>query len=231
MAMAIPAAIGLGSSLFSGLSGKSAAKKQDRRAEEQYQALLPLIKAQTEGSQYALGQSKGFLGGAQQALTDLGGFWKPLAFGNRSAINQFLAPERRAINQGYQSSQENIARFAPRGGGRVSSMARADIGRQGQLSDLVFGARKEGAGQMGNLAQLLGSLGTNTLQAGLGGGQQAFNLLGGQQNRAFAANQIAGQGMAGVGQSLGRFLSDLFNKGGSASKSGLSGAGSMWPQN
>jgi hypothetical protein len=211
MAAAIPAVAGLGGSLFSGLSGKGAAKRQQKLAEQQMAMLKPLIEAQIAGSQYALGQSKGFLGGAQQALTDLGGFWRPLAFGDRSAIDQFLAPERRSINQGYQAAQENLARFAPRGGGRVSSLARADIGRQGQLSDLVFGSRREGASQMGNLAQLLGSLGTSTLSAGLQGGQSAFNLLGDQQNRAFQANQLAGQGMAGVGQSLGRFLDALFN--------------------
>lgn len=209
MPAAIPAAVGLGGSIIGGISGKGAAKKQQKLAEQQMAMMKPLLDAQIAGSQYALTQSKPFLEGAGQAATDLQNFWKPLVSGNRSAIDQFLAPERRAINQGYKSVSKNLATFGPRGGGRVSSLANADIARQGALSDLVFGARKTGANQLESLAQLLGSLGTSTLSAGLSGGQQGFNLLNAQQNRAYDAANRAGGGAASMGQALGNFLGSL----------------------
>lgn len=209
MPAAIPAAVGLGGSIIGGISGKGAAKKQQKLAEQQMAMMKPLLDAQIAGSQYALTQSKPFLEGAGQAATDLQNFWKPLVSGNRSAIDQFLAPERRAINQGYKSVSKNLATFGPRGGGRVSSLANADIARQGALSDLVFGARKTGANQLESLAQLLGSLGTSTLSAGLSGGQQGFNLLNAQQNRAYDAANRAGGGAASMGQALGSFLGSL----------------------
>lgn len=209
MPSAIPAAVGLGGSIIGGISGKGAAKKQQKLAEQQMAMMKPLLDAQIAGSQYALTQSKPFLEGAGQAATDLQNFWKPLVSGNRSAIDQFLAPERRAINQGYKSVSKNLATFGPRGGGRVSSLANADIARQGALSDLVFGARKTGANQLESLAQLLGSLGTSTLSAGLSGGQQGFNLLDAQQNRAYDAANRAGRGAALMGQALGSFLGSL----------------------
>lgn len=222
MPQAIPAAIGLGGSIFSGISGKSAAKKQEKLAREQMAMIQPLIQAQVEGSKFALDQSKPFLKGAGQAAQDLQGFWRPLAFGDRSAIDQFLSPERRAINQGYQNQANYLARFAPPGS-RVSALARANNQRQGQLSELVFGARKEGANQLGNLAQLLGSLGTSTLSSGLGGGGNAMQLLAGQQNRAFQTSRDAASSLGGLGKSLGSFVSSLFDDMGWGKKGDSSG--------
>lgn len=210
MAAAIPAALGLGGSVVGGISGKKAAKKEEKRYQEQMAMMKPLLEAQMAGSKFALDQSKPYLAGAAQGATDLQNFWNPLMKGDRSAIDSFLAPERRAINQGYKATQQNLAQFAPRGGGRVSGLAAADTARQGQLNDLVFGARQKAAGANFDIAQLLGNLGTNTLSAGLSGGQQGFNLLNQQGNRAFAAGNQASDALGGIGTSLGGFLAEIF---------------------
>lgn len=209
MAAAIPAAIGLGSSALGGIFGKGAAKKQEKLQREQYEMLKPLLAAQAEGGKYALSTSKPFIEGAGKGIMDLQNFWKPLLSGDRSAIDAFLAPERRALNQGYNAASKNLATFAPRGGGRVSAMAGLDNARQGQLTDLVFGARREAANQSGNLAQMLGGLGTNTLQVGMGAGNNLASLLNSQSNRAMAARESAGQNMAELGEGLGKFLGGL----------------------
>lgn len=210
MAAAIPAAIGLGGSVIGGISGKGAAKRQERLAREQMAQLKPLLDLQIQTGQYALGQSKPYITGAGQALTDLqNNFYKPLAFGNRSAIDAFLAPERRSINQGYRSVANNITSRAPRGSA-VSALVEADMQRQGQLSDLVFNARRTGAQGMGQTATQLGSLGTGLLGAGLGAGQQGLSLLQGQQQRAQNASQRSRESMGQLGQSLGSFLGQLF---------------------
>lgn len=220
----VPAAIGLGGSIFSGISGKRAAKKQAQQAAEQYAMLKPLLEAQVKGGQQAIqtgnqqiGQGAGYLSGAQTGLHDLKKFWQPLVSGDRSAIDAFLAPERRAINQGYQATAQNLFRMAPRGGGRVSALANADMNRQGALNDLVFGARREGANQMKDLNQSQGQLGlgqmgvgANVLGQGLNAGQTLAGIYGNQTARADRASAGAGQQLGDLGQSLGSFLTDLF---------------------
>lgn len=220
MATAIPAIAGLGGSIIGGISGKKAAKKEDKRYQEQMAMMKPLIEAQTKGSQFALDQSKPYLQGAAQGVNDLQNFWSPLMKGDRSAIDQFLSPERRAINQGFQSTQQNLSRMAPRGGGRISALAGADVARQGQMSDLIFGGRQKAAGANFDLAQLLGSLGTSTLSAGLSGGQQGMNLLNMQNNRSMQTNTQAADALGGIGNSLGGFLATIFGNKGSKGSGG-----------
>lgn len=233
MASAIPAALGLGGSLIGGISGKGAAKKQEKLARDQMaqqQKQFDQIWGKlTPGLDYAMETSKPFLQGASQGIADLRKFWQPLVIGDRSAIDQFLAPERSAINQGYASTVGNLARMAPRGGGRVSALAGADVRRQGAMNDLVFGARKEGAGQLKDLAALGGQLGTSTLNTAVG---PLAGLLSGAANRQQGASQYLGdiygsrsQGLGGIGQSLGGFLADLFKGGGSKSGGSPGGIG------
>ena len=230
MPAAIPAAVGVGGSIIGGIQGKGAAKRQEKLAREQMAMLKPLLDLQTQTGQFALNQSKPFIAGAGQGLQDLQQkFYKPLAFGNRSAIDAFLAPERRAINQGYRNVQGNAARFAPRGGGRTSSLVNADWQRQGQLSDLVFNARRQGAQGFGQTSQELGALGTGLLGAGLGAGQQGLSLLQNQQGLAQRASENSGQQLAGIGQGLGSLLGMIFKpKGGGAASSGGGGLGDLF---
>lgn len=176
-----------------------------------------------------------YLTGASTALDDLQKFYRPFMFDGQRAIdrflpsaqrtNQLMAPEFGNINQGFRSASENIARFAPRGGGRVSTLARADIDRQKGLSDAFFqgrqglgdralGAAFQGAGGQQNVAQLLQSLGLGQGQLGLGTIGQGLNtinsgtsLLGTKgglaQNSLAQALQALGIG-GQAGESLGR---------------------------
>lgn len=206
----IPAAVGLGSSIFGGIKGNKAAKKQQQQADAQMALIKPLMEAQVAGSKYALDTSKPFLQGASQGIADVQKFWQPLMSGNRTAIDQFLSPERRAINSGYDATAQALSKFGPRGGGRISALAKADTKRQGDLSDLVFGGRTKAADTMRDLAGMQGGLGVSTLGAGLSGGSQAYNLFSGLQNRADGARAGANQAWGDVGSSLGTFLTDLF---------------------
>lgn len=220
MPQAIPAAIGLGGSVIGGIQGKGAAKRQERLAREQLELIKPLLQNQVESGRFALDESRPAIRGARKGIEDLRDkFYKPLAFGDRSAINAFLSPERRAINQGYRSSLDTVARFAPRGGGRVSSMIRADQDRQGRLSDLVFNARRAGAEGFGAQNAQLGSLGTTTLGAGLSSGSTLNSLLQNQQGLAQRASENSGEQLAGIGNALGGFLGQIF-KPSSGMKSG-----------
>jgi hypothetical protein len=283
MAAAIPAAIGVGSSIVGGIKGKGAAKKQQQLAEQQRRDLLPLIQAQVLASTFGLdtarrlfpeaesmfrqifsdsqGQfekgnqdydrllgdaeresgeltSKGrgfldssdsYLKGASTAISDLQNFYKPfMQSGN--AIDRFLpsarrtreqlAPEFGEINRGFDAAQQAAGTFAPRGGGRISTLARGDLNRQSQLSDTFFKGRQnlrdtglnaafQSAGGQGNVIQLLKDLGLGTGQLGLGTIGAGTSLLGtkgglamGAKNNALNSLQTglsASQGLGGLG--------------------------------
>lgn len=215
-------AIGLGGSIVGGISGKKAAKQQQKLAEEQMAMMRPLLQAQIAGAQYGIEGSKPLIGdarasllGAGQAARDMQNFWRPLAFGGRSAIDKWLSPERNAINQGYRASLENMKWL--RGPSKVSAVTRADEDRQTNLSNTIFGARKEGANQLTQLANILASIGgtqagagTSLLSAGLSGGREGFGLLGQQQDRAYGAGQAASQNWGQIGEQLGGFLGQIF---------------------
>jgi hypothetical protein len=263
MAAAIPAAIGVGSSIVGGIQGKGAAKQQRKLAEQMLamnkpflqnqlnvsnmavdalsRNLNPLLASYLAGSdeadqlgdfysdQYnplmgdALGReselygqgtgligegrgmigegrglfdrSLGYLDAASRGLNDVQAFYRPFMFSGRRAIDQFLptakrtfeniAPEISGINEGFRSAQDNIARFAPRGGGRVSSMARADIDRNRQISDQFFQSRLNTQGQ---------------------GLQAAFQGAAGSTN---AANSLRDLFQAGTGAGLGKIGAGL----------------------
>jgi hypothetical protein len=197
-----------------------------------------------------------YLTGAATALGDLQKFYRPFMFDGQRAIDRFLpsgkrvnellAPEFGNISQGYQSASENIAKFAPRGGGRVSTLARADIDRQKQLSDVFFqgrqgltdkalGAAFQGAQGEQNRANALQALGLGQGQLGLGTIGQGLNtigtglntigtgtsLLGTQgglaQNSMSQALQALGLGGQAAGN-LGELASSLFGQGLSSSQ-------------
>lgn len=170
--------------------------------------------------------SLGYLDAASKGLSDVQSFYRPFMFSGRRAIDQFLptaqrtfeniAPEVGNINQGYRSAQENIARFAPRGGGRVSSMARADVDRQKQISDQFFQSRLNTQGQglqaafqgaqgQTNVANSLRDLfqagsgtGLNTIGAGLNTVGTGLSTIGTGTNYLTSRGGLA-QNMLGLG--------------------------------
>lgn len=236
MSSIVPAAVGLGGSVIGGISGKKAAKKAEAERQQVLQMVMPLLQQQMAGGKAAIeqggqqiGQGAGYLNGAQTGLSDLKKFWQPLVSGDRNAIDQFLAPERRAINQGATATAQSLNRMAPRGGGRVSALAGADVARQGALNDLVFGARKEGANQLAGLNQSSGQLGlgqmgvgASVLGQGLQAGNGAYSLYNTQSNRQLDASQNAQGLLGGIGSSLGGFLADIFKNNGKNSGGGSS---------
>ena len=185
-----------------------------------------------------------YLSGAANALGDLQKFYRPFMYDGQRAIDRFLpsaqrvnetlAPEFGNVNQGYRSASENIAKFAPRGGGRVSTLARADIDRQKQLSDMFFQGREnmkntglnaafQGASGEQNVANSLQQLGLGQGQLGLGTIGQGLNTIGAgtsllgtkgglAQNSLSQALQALGIGGSAAGN-LGQLASSLFGEG------------------
>lgn len=211
-AIAVPAAVSIGTGLMGKSSAKKGQKKQEDMARQQMAAQAPLIAAQTEATQYGLNQAKQYNTGAQQAIGDVKNWWAPIMSGNRTAIDQFLSPERGAINQGYRSASQNMATFGPRGGGRASAMMNADLQRQGQLSNLIFGARRQGVDAMSQLGQLQGQLGGQMMGLGTNAAGVGSNAISGSYKPMFdiMANDKTSSILAGTGQQLGGLMNQFF---------------------
>lgn len=206
--MPVPLAIPIATSIIGGIFGKKGQKKQQDLARQQLQAQMEMSRQQSANQQRLMDMAAPFATGAQQAFKDVQGWWSPILAGNTSAINQFLSPERSAINQGYQSAVGNAARFGPRGGGQVSALAQGDLARQQQLSNLIFGARQNAAGALGNLGQAQGSLG----QGLMGLGNQSAQMASLFSDRGYGAmadalkNPAGAQAMQSLGNILGQAM-------------------------
>lgn len=121
-----------------------------------------------------------------------------------STLNRLLAGQMGDINQGFKSASQNIEAFAPRGGGRISSLANADINRQQQLNQ----ARSQGTQNFGQMA-------LNNFFQGVEGSR---NLLGQQGQLELGRAQQQGQlglGAIGAGQQSKQLgISDFGSKAG-----------------
>lgn len=277
MAAAIGPAIGVGSSIIGGLQNKSAQKRQEKFAREQWNQLLPMLQSQNAASQELFGLGKGLLPqaagniqttynqasgqfeplmqdyksmlsnalssqskfnqqgegfmdtgrnlmassqaqlmGALSGLGDLRNAYRPFLEGGASAIEKFL-PKGQAlnrllagqfgdINQGFKSAGENIANFAPRGGGRVSSLANADVKRQQDLN----AARAGGEMNFGGMALQNFFQGAQGTQGALGSQAQIAQMLGQQGLGAIGAGQQSQQlGIGEFGSKAGVGLQQL----------------------
>ena len=104
MAAAIPAAIGVGGSIISGIQGKGAAKKQEKMAREQWQAILPMLQAQGQATQEALGMARGIIPQAQNAINTVfnqaTGTFEPLMKDYRSMLAEATSGQSKFNEQG-----------------------------------------------------------------------------------------------------------------------------------
>lgn len=224
IAAAIPAIASAGASIFGGISGKKAAKQQQKFAEAQMRQIQPLIDSAVRQQQQADmfrqqvgGTTIPYIGQGGDQIRSVIDFWKPLMSGDRSAINQFLAPERADINQGYRAFLRSL-QFAPRGGAKVRAALEAEEGRQSQFNKLFFQARTRGAEQVASLSQILAQLGLGGAGIATGGADALGPLLSQLQSQRGLAesSRLAGSEklLGGLGD-VGGLLFDIFSgKGG-----------------
>lgn len=301
-AAAVPAAIGVGSSIIGGIQGKGAAKRQEKLAREMLDAQRPLMDAQRRGLEFALSQGQqlfpmatnaintvfnqatgqfepmlkdyrqmladatssqskfnaegdqlmGFGNemlrksfaeqlGAMTGLADLEQAYRPFMQDGARAIEKFLpsqatlqklmAGDFANVNQGFKSASENIANFAPRGGGRVSTLANADVQRQRDLTSLGAQGRKDfGQMALNNFFQgaegTRGALGTRAQIAG-DIGQRGLGTIGaGQQSKQLGIQEFGSKANVGL-QQLQSALQALGLAGGAAGNLGQLAQGTL----
>lgn len=190
------------------------------------------------------GLSEAEMVGAATGLSDLENYYRPFLQDGARAIEKFLpsqatlqklmAGDFANINQGFKSASENIANFAPRGGGRVSTLANADINRQQQLTQTSAQGR-QAYGQQGVQNFFQAGEGkrnalTGKAQIGQGLGQLGLGKIGaGQQSKQMGIADFGAKSQVGLNQ-LGQALQALGLAGGQAGNlaslgQGILGAG------
>lgn len=185
------------------------------------------------------------LTGAQSALGDLQQFYRPFMFDGQRAIDKFLPGQQQLnkllagdfanVNQGFKSASENIANFAPRGGGRVSTLANADVDRQRQITQMGAQGRQsllqtnlqnafQGAAGTQNVANSLTQLG---LGKGQLQGQLGLGAIGaGQQEKQLGISDFGAKSQVGLNQ-LQSALQALGLAGGAAGGLGQLASGTL----
>lgn len=126
-------------------------------------------------------------------------YLKAILSGDRTAVMQATAPERRRVIDQYSAAKKAIAEFTPRGGGQAGSMNALQAQEAGDLSTIGSGARTKAIDTAtGTGTQLEGlGLSAKALASGdLGQILQALTAKEGQNAQSAAA---FGQG---VGQLL-----------------------------
>jgi len=157
----------------------------------------------------------------RNALDPVSQFFQQILGGDRTAISSVLGPEVEATGKQFDAVSKAISQFAPRGGGRNTALAGAEFEKAAKISDLYAKARPAAAQGLETVAGLYGSQATSEGATAMGGLSTALSgLLGLRQQdiqKMLANQQFAG----GIGQSLGRLLASVLNKGGD--KTGSSG--------
>ena len=181
-AAAVPALIGAGSSIGSGLLSYFGAKKASKPNPLETQAQ----QTQTGAATQLAGQGKALSDFGMPKLQQAGNYFSTLAGGNRAATAQTLAPEAQNINDTYTGAGTTISRFL-RGPERDFQTAELARGRAGAIGSLFTGARDRGVSGLTNL----GMYGTN---AGVQASEGAAAISGNVADRSMS-NRFGGAGL------------------------------------
>ena len=139
--------------------------------------------------------------GQQQGQSDLGdasNFWQKILGGDRSAISAALSPEISSItSQNDQNRKQQAAMGTARGGGTNAQNQQQQQVEQGQITNLINGARPQAAQQV----QGIGTTELSNSQNLLGLGTGAASNLTGDATKSYetSADMNEKQG-AGAGQ-------------------------------
>lgn len=177
------AVVGAGASAYSSHKQSKAADKQLKLEKDQIEAQKGLTKD-------TLPYGKSYLEQSQQALRPTLGYYQSLLRGDRSAVQERLAPEMNSVANRYQGAYTTQRSLYPRGG--MSTAATQDLPYK-QIADqnnLIFQQRPQAAQSLAALGPSLGSLGMN-----------AYGLNSNIQNNLFNQGQTSYQNQMGARQS------------------------------
>ena len=152
---------------------------------------------------WALPSAQSSIGAGMGNLQKAGSFWQTLMSGNRSAVNQAVAPQVNAANTQADAQKRQLAASGTaRGGGVACQQQQTDTNKLAQIQNLLFGARTTGASELGKIGAQEGAIGAN-LAADAGNaatnlGALGTNARGQDLQQQNALGQGAGELIAGL---------------------------------
>lgn len=237
--IAIAAIAGAVTSGVSAIKANSNAKKQNQILEQQTAQQQTLIDEQKKGAELARGYANDFLPEAKKNLMQSSNYWQQIFGGDRTKINELLAPEMNSYLQGANSIEKTLNIFGNRGnvGDRLIG---SEFTKAANLAGARLNLKNQSIGQIQNVGSLMANLGLSSLASASGQTSSASAALAGQQNITLQraqgySNQAASAG-ANIGQLLGAFnwqsksVGDFFGmgKGQSGMPKSASMMGSDW---
>lgn len=129
------------------------------------------------------------------------GYYETLLNGNRSAMNQAVAPESGRITDASKGAAMNLERMGVTGGQK--QQAQADLARQtgGQLGQLTLGMRSQAAGALSDIGKTGLGLSGQALQGFGRAGDIYTNILRGQgqlENQQYGRQQDVGRSIGSL---------------------------------
>jgi hypothetical protein len=97
-------------------------------------------------------------GRAESTLQPSADYYTGVLKGGPAAM-EAIAPEVAATRAGYEQARTNISQFGPRGGGRSATLMELPFRQQGDITNLLATARREAAGALPEVAQVMTQMG------------------------------------------------------------------------
>lgn len=208
-AAAIPALITAGGAIGSTLLGRKAASGATRMSNEESAALT----SQTRAANTLQDQSSSLFRTALPQIQQGSRYFSALAGGNRSVMQQTLAPEVEGINATYGGTRRSLARFL-RGPDRDYQMGELERERAGKVASLFRDVR-------GNANQRLLEHGDQLMGIGQAGVGTAAGIQSGAQNSLFRNRMAGAQMEEQAGSDMGSLFFELLKSyGGGGAKAG-----------
>jgi hypothetical protein len=139
---------------FLGIGGSSAST--DRKMQLQSSGGLSNL------FNWALPQGQQAVGAGMSDLSSAGGFFKSLVSGNRTALNQTIAPQVNAANATSDAQKRQLsASGTARGGGTAPANQTRDTDIIGKIQNALFSARSGAAGELAKVGGAEANVGTS----------------------------------------------------------------------
>lgn len=188
---AIAAVVSAGAAAY----GQHKANKDAKALRKQQQPLIDLQKQNLQTLQ-PFGQQ--LLGQGQGNMDIVQSYLRKLASGDRNLTMQTLAPEINTM-AGQQLGSVSAARnLFPRGGANTAATANLPFQLQGNINNMMFGARSQANQQLGQLGGNQASLGLSALGQGSGLTNNMLNYGLNAQGQMFNQGAQIGQGISSM---------------------------------
>jgi hypothetical protein len=142
------------------------------------------MEGSTRDMQSIMNQLQKIMGGGQPAL-------------------EAMAPQVNTVASQYQSGRRAASEFAPRGGGRTSTLSDTSFKEMGDVQNMLFTESTKARGQAGSVAEAMANMGLAETGTGIAASQSVADIAAGHMD--FQAKQDAAMGQ-GIGQLLGMMM-------------------------